>query len=162
LKEIFVEIFTEYSRYIVLTHIISAVIWVGGMFTIRFFVHPSALSIDSPVIRLSLILKYLKGFFNFVILILILLTSSAVLMAIGMNLIHSPLAMSVHIKEGILTLMILNFIIIYRKRNRAEKNYQNHNYETTKKELRGIPTFILLNIALGLGAIYFGVILRGF
>lgn len=162
MKTTLIEFFANYSKYIVLAHVLSAIIWVGGMIVLRFFVHSAIAKIDSSVIKLRVALSYLKSFFNVVIFLIIILLSTAMLMSIGMNLIASPLAIDVHIKEAILTVMIINFIFIYIKRNRAENLYLHHNYEATTKELKLIPNMILLNIILGVCAVYLGVTLRGF
>lgn len=162
MKETIVEIFANYSKYIVLIHVLSAVIWVGGMIAIRLFVHTNAVRIDSNVIKFELILNYLKSFFNIALFCIILLFATAILMAIGLGFKGTPLYTIIHVKEAILTIMLLVFIYIYKKRNRAQEFFDSHNYEATKKELKPIGILIPINIVLGLVAIYFGVVLRGF
>ena len=45
------DFFKNYSSIIVFLHVISAVIWVGGMIAIRFAVHYSMQNIEEPKIN---------------------------------------------------------------------------------------------------------------
>lgn len=47
------EFFQNYSALIVFLHVISAVIWVGGMIAIRFAIHYSIQEIQEPKLRLE-------------------------------------------------------------------------------------------------------------
>jgi len=69
----------------------------------------------------------------------------------------------VQIKQGIWTVMFLNFIWMILKRNSAQKEFITGNIQGAGEILKVIPKFMLpLNIVLGVVAIYFGVTLRGF
>jgi uncharacterized membrane protein len=67
MKETMVNIFTEYSSIIVFLHVLSAVVWVGGMIAIRGAVHPSLQSIDDPKIKLGKTLQIVGRLFHLVI-----------------------------------------------------------------------------------------------
>ena len=58
------DIFLEYKTIIVFLHVISAVVWVGGMIAMRFAAHPSFMEIESPLKRLEHISKALKKLFE--------------------------------------------------------------------------------------------------
>ena len=58
-----VEFFAEYKVYIVFLHVLSAVVWVGGMIAMRYAAHPSFLEIESPAKRLERIADALKRLF---------------------------------------------------------------------------------------------------
>jgi uncharacterized membrane protein len=67
------------------------------------------------------------------------------------------------VKEIIWTIMLIIFITIYMKRNKAQKAFDNGDFANTKKQLIPIATyFIPINIVLGLVAIFLGITLRGF
>lgn len=163
MKELIVEIFSKYSALIVFAHVLSAIIWIGGMVAIRFAVHPSMQNISEPKIKLARTLENLKRFFNIVIPFIAILIVTAMLLAIGLGFKGTTLYPIVHVKEAIWTIMTIIFIVIYKKRNKAERAFLSGDMQTTKDELLPIAKyFIPINITLGIFALYFGVVLRGF
>jgi len=83
------EFFANYGSLIVFLHIISAVVWVGGMITIRFTVHYSIQEIEEPKIKLGRTLEFLRRFFSIIIPSIIILLVTAVMMSIGLGLKES-------------------------------------------------------------------------
>lgn len=157
------DLFNSYSSIIVFLHIISAVIWVGGMIAIRFAVHYSMQNIEDPKVKLGRTLENLKRFFYIVIPTIITLLITAIIMIIALGFKETALYNIVIVKEIIWTIMLLIFITIYMKRNKAQKAFDNGDFANTKKQLIPIATyFIPINIVLGLVAIFLGITLRGF
>ncbi|MGP2656253.1 hypothetical protein ACOJTA_04350 [Malaciobacter sp. WC5094] len=157
------ELFDNYSSIIVFLHVISAVLWVGGMLAIRFAVHYSMQDITDPKIKLGRTLEFLRRFFNMVIPAIVLLLLTAIIMIIALGFKGTPLYSVVIAKEVIWTIMTIVFITIYIKRNKASKAFESGNLPTAKKQLEPIAKyFIPLNIILGIIAIFLGVTLRGF
>ena len=158
-----VDFFKDYSSIIVFLHVISAVIWVGGMIAIRFAVHYSMQNIEDPKVKLGRTLENLKRFFNIVIPTIITLLITAIIMIIALGFKGTALYNIVIVKEIIWTIMLIIFITIYMKRNKAQKAFDNGDFANTKKQLIPIATyFIPINIVLGLVAIFLGITLRGF
>jgi uncharacterized membrane protein len=158
-----VDFFRNYSSIIVFLHVISAVIWVGGMIAIRFAVHYSMQNIEEPKIKLARTLELLKRFFSMVIPAILTLLITAIIMIIALGFKGSELYSIVVIKEIIWSIMTFIFITIYIKRNKAQKAFDNNDMATTKNNLLPIATyFIPINILLGMIAIFLGVTLRGF
>ena len=158
-----IELFQNFSATIVFLHVISAVLWVGGMIAIRFAIHYSMQEIAEPQIKIERTLDNLKRFFNMVIPTIIILLVTAVIMILGLQLKGTPLYSLALVKEGIWTVMTIVFIIIYIKRNKAEKAFLQGDFISTKNHLAPIAKyFIPLNIVLGIIAIFLGVSLRGF
>ena len=156
------DFFKNYSSIIVFLHVISAVIWVGGMIAIRFAVHYSMQNIEEPKIKLERTLENLKRFFSLVIPAILTLLITAIIMIIGSGFKESTLYSLVIVKELIWSLMTIIFIIIYIKRNKAQKSFLNEDMNTTKNNLIPIANyFIPINILLGIVAIFIGVLLRG-
>ena len=152
-----------YFSIIVFIHVLSAVIWIGGMIAIRFAVHYSIQSIEDPKVKLGKTLENLKRFFYLVIPSILSLLITAIIMIISFKLNETPNYYIVMLKEFIWTIMSVIFIIIYMKRNFAQKAFENNDFLTTKKHLLPIANyFIPINIILGLFAIFFGITLRGF
>ena len=73
------DFFNNYSSIIVFLHVISAVIWVGGMIAIRFAVHYSMQNIEEPKIKLARTLENLKRFFSMVIPAILTLLITAII-----------------------------------------------------------------------------------
>ena len=153
------EIFRNYGTMIIFLHIVSAVIWVGGMIAIRFAVHPSLQSIDEPKIRMGKTLQIVGRLFNLVMPFIVISALCGVLILKGV----SYSGMIIHLKETIWTLMTLNFSYMYIKRAKAQKLYNTGDFAKAKEMVRILPTILLpINIVLGLMAIFSGVALRGF
>jgi len=152
------DIYENYTTIVLFLHILSAVIWVGGMIMMRFAVHPSLQSIDNPKIKLEKTLEIVGNLFNLVIPFILISVTTAIILLIGAG--HS--GWIVHLKESIWTVMSLNFIYMYIQRFRASKAQKNDNLEKAKQLVKLLPNRLLpLNIFLGLVAIFLGVMLRG-
>lgn len=79
-----------YFSIIVFIHVLSAVIWIGGMIAIRFAVHYSIQSIENPKIKLGKTLENLKRFFYLVIPSILSLLITAIIMIISFKLNETP------------------------------------------------------------------------
>jgi len=157
------ELFNSFSAPIVFLHVISAVIWVGGMIAIRFGIHYSMQDIAEPRIKIERTLDNLRRFFNMVIPSIIILLITAVIMIIALGFKGTPLYSVVIAKEVVWSIMTIVFITIYIKRNKAQKAFDNGEFPVAKAQLEPIAKyFIPLNIVLGLIAIFLGITLRGF
>ncbi len=157
------ELFNNFSSLIIFLHVISAVLWVGGMIAIRFAVHYSIQNIVEPKIKIERTLENLKRFFNMVIPAILILLITAVIMIIALGFKGTPLYSFVIAKEAIWSIMTIVFIIIYVKRNKAEKAFISGDFLAAKNNLAPIAKYYIpLNIILGIIAIYLGVTLRGF
>lgn len=151
------EIFKNYGTIIIFLHILSAVIWVGGMIAIRFAVHPSLQSIDEPKIRLGKTLQIVGRLFNIVMPFVAISALCGIFILKGVGYSGAI----VHLKEAIWTVMTLNFAYMYAKRTKAQKLFNNGDLPGAKEIVKLLPTVLLpINIALGLMAIFAGVLLR--
>ncbi len=158
-----VNFFAEYAAVLVFLHVISAVIWVGGMIAVRLAVHPSLQSIDDGKVKLGKTLEIVGRLFKLVIPFIMILIVTATLMAVGLGFKGTELYWLVHVKEVIWTLMVINFIYMYMQRAKAQKLYDTGELQGAKKLISKFPNLLLpINIFLGLGAIFAGVTLRGF
>ncbi len=157
------ELFVNYANFILFVHVFAALFWVGGMLAIRLAVHPALQHIEDPKVRLARTLEILKYFFSYVVFMIILLLASAIIMAVGLGFKGTPLYSVVLVKEGIWTIMTVVFTIIYIRRNQAEKLFISGDLAGAKQKLAPIATYLIpINIALGIAALYFGGVLRGF
>ena len=155
-------IFTEYKTIIVFLHVISGVVWVGGMIAMRYAAHPSFMEIESPAKRLERVADGLKRLFSIVLPFVITLIITAVFMIKGYSLSQSDFSVFAHAKEGIWTIMFINLMIMIFRRNRAEKLLVKGDFLGAKNQLALIGTVMVpLNIALGVVAIFLGTYLSG-
>ena len=170
-----VEFFWNHSEAIVFLHVISAVIWVGGMIAMRFAAHHAFLHVENPIFRLERIAHALKRLFTIVSPFVIILIVTAVLMAVGWgfraaavdangNVIDAAAMATynlVHVKEAIWMIMAANLGAMIVIRNKAAKLLRANDATGAKKKLGLIGQYMVpLNIVLGIIAIYMGVMLR--
>ncbi|MBL6969774.1 MAG: hypothetical protein ISR68_00060 [Campylobacterales bacterium] len=147
---------------IVFLHVISAVIWVGGMIAIRFAVHYATPMIEEPKVKLGVTLEILRRFFKIVSVALMVIILTAVAMSVGFGLNTSELSSISHSKELIYVVMTLLFISIVKKRNKAQELFNEGKLLECKKQLLPISGYLIpINITLGIVALYLGIVLRG-
>jgi len=152
-----VEFFAEYKTAIVFLHVLSAVVWVGGMIAMRYAAHPSFVQIESPAKRLEHIAIALKNLFTIVVPFVVLLLVTAIIMIKGYGLGESDFAMTSHIKEGIWSFMAINLFVMIMRRNRAMKLLAEGDMVGAKFSLELIGKYMVpLNILLGIVAIFLG------
>jgi uncharacterized membrane protein len=151
------EFFADNRNLIVFLHVISAVVWVGGMIAMRFAAHYSCIQLDPPQ-RLERMAHALKNLFTIVTPFVVILLATALIMAIAMGLHQSEYKSIAFVKEGIWTLMSINLIAMMLRRNKAQKLIDAGEYAQAKPVLGLIGRVMVpVNIVLGLIAIYLGV-----
>jgi len=150
-------LFQNYSTLLIFLHVISAVVWIGGMIAIRVAVHPTLQSIEDPKLKLGKTLEIVGRLFHLVIpFIVILIITGVIFVLAGFK---TPL---VHAKEAIWTIMTLNYIFMYIKRAKAQKLFKSGKLAEAKEQMKLLPTLLLpINIFLGMVAIFLGVELGG-
>lgn len=162
MSELSISLFSDYGALIVFLHVMSAVIWVGGMIAIRFAVHYSMAKVEDPIIKLGRTLESLQRFFNIVRPAIALLLVTAIIMIFGLNLKESGNYTIVIVKEAIWTIMTIVFIVIYVKRNKAQSFFDNGDFADAKAQLKPLASWMIpLNTILGIIAIFLGITLRG-
>ncbi len=151
------DLLTEYRTQLVFLHVLSAVVWIGGMIAMRFAAHQSLMHLSPPE-RLERTAHALKRLFVIVAPFIVILLATALIMAIGMGLHKGELKTLAFAKEGIWTVMLLNYLAMVVRRNSAQKLIIHGDYANAKAKLEIIGKYMVpVNILLGLVAIYFGV-----
>ncbi|CAA6812418.1 MAG: Unknown protein [uncultured Sulfurovum sp.] len=151
------ELFNNYANIIIFLHVLSAIIWVGGMIAIRLAVHPTMQSIEEPKIKLGKTLMLVGKFFNIVMpfIVIILLTALILTSATTQSTEHT-------LKFLIWGIMTANFAWMYFKRSKAQKLFDAGKLPDAKATIALIPKLLLpINIILGIIALWLGVELRG-
>jgi uncharacterized membrane protein len=156
------DLFINFGSEIIFLHILSAVIWVGGMIAVRVAVHPAMQMIATPEVKISRSLNITRNLFHLVIPFMLILVATGVIMIFALG--HRG-DMLVHIKEGLWTFMVINFIAMYIRRRKAEAHSRKgtpEDLKEAKKIAHLISNYMLpVNIILGVVAIYIGGLLRG-
>ncbi len=151
------EFFAEYKVIIVFLHVISAVVWVGGMVAMRYAAHPSFIEIESPAKRLERVADALKRLFCIVAPFVLILLATAIIMLKGYSISESELKSIGYTKEAIWTIMFLNLGVMIRRRNNAQKALEKGEFVVAKKQLEMIGKYMVpINIGLGTIAIFLG------
>ncbi|MFA5455456.1 MAG: hypothetical protein WC272_09070 [Sulfurimonas sp.] len=154
------DIFLEYKTFIVFLHVISAVVWVGGMIAMRYAAHQSFLKIESPLKRLEHIAYALKRLFVIVVPFVVILLITAIFMVKGYGLSQSDFAPLSYAKEAIWSVMFVNLTVMILRRNRGERFLNEGNMVGAKNQLELIgKVMVPLNIILGITAILIGTYL---
>ncbi|WP_456433941.1 hypothetical protein [Nitratifractor sp.] len=157
------DFFAAYAHPIVFLHVISAVIWIGGMIAVRVAVHPVMQSIEDPRVRLGKSLRITKRLFGLVALFVAALLVTGLVMALATDGHHGPHKGLFIAKEAIWTVIALNYGLMIVLRNRSQRLFDAGEIQRAGKLAGTIPTRLLpINILLGMVAIWLGVSLRGF
>ena len=129
-------------------HLLSAVIWIGGMFFAHMALRPVVASLLEPPIRLPLMSQVLARFFPWVWI------SVVVLWATGFWMISAGMgnfAMYIHIMLMIAGIMTLIFAYIsFIPFPRLKEAVANKNFPEAGKALAPIRQLIGINLVLGL------------
>ncbi|MEA3373184.1 MAG: hypothetical protein U9Q62_05770 [Campylobacterota bacterium] len=154
-------LYEQYPQLILFLHVISAVVWVGGMIAMRFAAHHSFMELREPPARVERTVHALKRLFAIVAPFIVILLVTALIMAIGMGLHHGENKTLAFAKEGIWSVMALNYLAMVIRRNGVQKLIDEGNLIEAKAKLAVIGSFMVpLNILLGIVAIYLGATLR--
>jgi uncharacterized membrane protein len=172
------EFFANYGHILVFLHVLSAIIWVGGMIAMRVAVHPviarggvtdaqmllsnKIADILEPKQRLGVTLQTVGRLFNLVMPFIIILFATGLIMAISLGGHHGELKTLFVSKEILWTIMAVNYGYMYYKRATAWKMFNHGKVKEAKARMKWMANVLLpLNIVLGLVALWMGVSLRG-
>ncbi len=137
-----------------LLHVITVVVWVGGMIFAHTFLRPAIVETLEPPARLTLWVNVFKRFFVIVWLCVILLPVTGYTMIFNIWGAMDVTPVYVHIMNGIGLLMIAVYLYVfflpYRNLRLAVKSQQ---WPDGAQALSKIRFFVGLNIILGLLAI---------
>ena len=137
-------------------HILSAVVWVGGMFFALLMLRPASAVLQPPA-RLELWSGVLGRFFAWVIAAIVLLLVTGYAMVFGVFAGFRGIGLHVHIMQGIGIVMILAFFHLYFapwRRFKAALARQDH--PGAARQLNQIRWIVTLNLFLGLVTVAVG------
>ena len=172
------EFFANNGQLIVFLHVLSAIIWVGGMIAMRVAVHPviarggvtdaqmllsdKIADILEPKQRLGITMQAVGRLFNLVMPFIVILFATGLIMAVAMGGHHGASKELFITKEILWTIMAINYGYMYFKRATAWKMFNQGKVKEAKARMKWMANVLLpLNIVLGLVALWMGVALRG-
>jgi uncharacterized membrane protein len=153
----------ENRNIFIFLHVISAVIWVGGMIAMRFAAHYSFVAIVNPQDRLEKSSAALKRLFYIVMPFVLLLAATGALLTVAYGIKYTPYHYLTHIKEGIWGVMFMNLVMMMIRRAKADQAMQRGDFHEARALLGMISKYMVpVNIVLGVVAIFFGTLLRSY
>lgn len=132
-------------------HILSAVIWVGGMFFAHQMVRPSVVPLDGPV-RLALWRRIFERFFAWVwVAVVLLLITGFAMEMLGVRGLH------VVIMESLGVIMVLAFAhLFFAPWKRFRRAIDGSDFPAAAKQLNQIRRIVEFNLVLGLIVVVVG------
>jgi uncharacterized membrane protein len=154
--------FTSYLLAIAITlHLLSAVIWVGGMFFAHIALRPVATLLLEPPLRLPLMSQVLARFFPWVWLAVVLLWMTGLWIIFGVYGGMAQTAMYIHIMLTIGIVMTVLFMYIFFVPFVAlKKAVSQKDFKLAGKNLAIIRQMILINLWLGMITIIVAIVGR--
>jgi uncharacterized membrane protein len=139
-----------------IVHVLSAVVWVGGMFFALIVLRPATAALE-PGARLGLWLRVFERFFAWVFAAIVLLLASGYAMIFGVYAGFRGIGLHVHIMQAIGIVMMLLFLHLYFapwRRFRAALARQDQ--AAAAGQLAQIRMIVTINLFLGLVTVAVG------
>jgi len=132
-------------------HILSAVVWVGGMFFAYMFLRPVAATQLEPPMRLTLWAGVFSKFFPFVWLSLLFLPLTGYVMIFDIWGSMGGAPLYVHIMNGLGIVMILIYLHVYfAPFKRLKKAVTDQDWPEGGRNLNIIRKMVGINTSIGL------------
>lgn len=134
-----------------LLHVLSVVIWVGGMFFAYSFLRPVAAQQLEPPLRLKLWVGVFKRFFPYVWLSVILLPLTGYLMMFSIWQGFAAAPLYIHLMQGLGIVMILIYLHVYfAPFGRLKRMVASEDWPQAGKALAQIRVLVGINTMIGL------------
>ncbi len=132
-------------------HLLSAVVWVGGMFFAYMFLRPVAASQLEPPVRLTLWVGVFQKFFPFVWLSILFLPLTGYLMIFDIWGSMAATPLYVHIMNGLGIVMILIYLHVYfAPFKRLKEAVIKQDWQEGGRNLNIIRKMVGMNTMIGL------------
>lgn len=152
------------NTFNIVLHLLSAVVWVGGMFFAHTFLRPVAASQLEPPQRLTLWVGVFQKFFPFVWLCVIFLPLTGYMMIFNIWGGFADAPTYIHIMNGLGIVMILLYMhVFFAPFKRLKNAVAIQDWPAGGKSLNQIRKLVGINMSIGLivvliasGGRYFG------
>jgi uncharacterized membrane protein len=137
-------------------HVLSAIVWVGGMFFALLALRPATAPLEPPV-RLLLWSRVFERFFRWVIAAIVLLLISGYVMVFGVFGGFADVGIHVHIMQATGIIMMLAFFHLYfAPWPRLRAALARQDYPAAARQLNQIRWIVVLNLILGVVTVAVG------
>jgi uncharacterized membrane protein len=131
-------------------HILSAVVWVGGMFFALVVLRPATATLE-PGARLDLWLRVLERFFVWVFAAIALLLASGYAMIFGVYAGFRGVGLHIHIMQVVgIVMMLLFFHLYFAPWRRFKAALARRDQAAAASQLGQIRAIVTINLLLGL------------
>lgn len=165
MRELLMEVFGNFSRWIVLLHIVSAMLLVGSLLAMRLLVRPVINSIKEEKERLEKGMELMRRYAYFIVPVMLILVGASVFMNVGLGFKYGDPTtyILIHAKEALWTFIAFNFIYMVFKYKNAKKALQHEEYIEVQENLVLMYEYLIpLNAILGIIGAYMGIVIRGY
>lgn len=132
-------------------HLLSAIIWVGGMFYAYMILRPVAANMLEPPVRLKLWSEIFHRFFKWVWAIVIIIPVTGYYMIFANWDGFGNLTIDIHIMHALGILMVLLFMhLFFAPYKRMNQALVENNIQEAALRLAQIRVIVLINMLLGL------------
>ena len=157
------EFYHEFASIILPLHVISAIVWIGGMIAYVWASYPAIKQIPNEKLMIRTSLRTLRRLLNLFFIISIVTVITGVIIAIGANYADKDplLATIINTKQALWIFMFFNLMFSFYKILQSKKECLASNSGAARDNVRLVSNYlIVINIFLGLIAAYFGMMLR--
>ena len=131
-------------------HVLSAVVWVGGMFFAHQVLRPAAAGLETGS-RLELWARVLGRFFSWVIVAIVLLLATGFMMLFSLFGGFAAVALYVQLMMGLgIVMMLLFFHLFFAPWRRFRAAVGRQDWAEGGRQLAQIRTIVTINLVLGL------------
>ena len=142
--------------FLLIVHILAAVVWVGGMFFAHQVLRPAAGALDSAV-RLTLWARVLGRFFAWVFAAIVLLLASGFGLVSGVYGGFAGIGLYIQLMMGIGIFMMLLFLHLYfAPWRRFRAAVSRRDWAQGGRQLNQIRLLVTINLVLGLIVVAIG------
>ena len=139
-----------------IVHILSAVVWVGGMFFALIVLRPATAALE-PGARLGLWLRVFERFFAWVFAAIVLLLASGYAMIFGVYSGFRGIGLHVHIMQALgIVMMLLFFHLYFAPWRRYRAALTRRDQAAAAGQLAQIRAIVTINLLLGLVTVAVG------
>ena len=139
-----------------IVHILSAVVWVGGMFFALIVLRPATAALE-PGARLGLWLRVFERFFAWVFAAIVLLLASGYAMIFGVYAGFRGIGLHVHIMQALgIVMMLLFFHLYFAPWRRFRAALARQDQAAAAGQLAQIRMIVTINLFLGLVTVAVG------
>ena len=139
-----------------IVHVLSAVVWVGGMFFALIVLRPATAALE-PGARLGLWLRVFERFFAWVFAAIVLLLASGYAMIFGVYAGFRGIGLHVHIMQALgIVMMLLFFHLYFAPWRRFRAALARQDQAAAAGQLAQIRMIVTINLFLGLVTVAVG------